>query len=83
MKYKLINFNNVKNKNKKEQNQNCPNISDNQYRILIIQGSGSGKTNALLNLINHEPDIDKMNLYTKGPYETKYQLLINNVKRQT
>ena len=32
---------------------------DHPYRILIIGGSASGKTNALLNLINHEPDIDK------------------------
>ena len=32
-------------------------------KILIIGGSGSGKINALLNVINHEPDIDKINLY--------------------
>ena len=31
----------------------------------------------LLNLINHGPDIDKIYLYAKDPYETKYQLLIN------
>ena len=46
------------------------------YRILITGGSGSGKTNALLNLINHEPEIDKIYLYAKDPYEAKYQLLI-------
>ena len=40
----------------------------------------SRKTNALLNLINHEPDIDKICLYSKDPYETKYQLLINKRK---
>ena len=40
-------------------------------------GSGSGKTNALLNLINKQPDIDKIYLYTKDPYEMKYQYLIN------
>ena len=39
--------------------------------ILIIRGSGSGKTNALLNLVNNQPDIDKIYLYTKGPYEPK------------
>ena len=44
-------------------------------------GSGSGKTNALLNLINHQPDIDKMYLYGKDPYEEKYQLLINKRKK--
>ena len=49
----------------------------NSFRILIVEGSGSGKTSALLNLINHEPDIDKIVLYAKDPYEAKYQLLIN------
>ena len=44
---------------------------------MIIGGSGSGKTNALINLINHEPDIDKIYLYAKDPYEAKYQLLIH------
>ena len=39
--------------------------------------SGSGKTNALLNLINNQPDIDKIYLYAKDPYETKYQYSIN------
>ena len=29
---------------------------------LIVGGSGSGKTNALLNLINNKPDIDKIYL---------------------
>ena len=33
--------------------------------------------NALLNLINNEPDIDKIYLYAKDPYEAKYQLPIN------
>ena len=47
------------------------------YRILIIGGSGSGKTNALLNLIENQPDIDKIYLYAKDPYEAKYQYLIN------
>ena len=51
--------------------------SDHSYRILIIGGSGSGKTNALLNLINNQPDIDKIYLYAKDPYEKKYQYLIN------
>ena len=47
------------------------------YRILIMGGSGSGKTNALLNLINNQPDIDKIYFYAKDPYEDKYQLLIS------
>ena len=53
------------------------NIPDHPYRILIIGGSGSGKTNALLNLINNQPDIVKIYLYAKDPYEAKYQFLIN------
>ena len=46
----------------------------------MVEGSRSGKTNALLNLINHEPDIDKHFLYAKDPYKAKYQFLTN--KRQ-
>ena len=40
-------------------------------------GSGSGKTNLLLNLIENQSDIDKIYLYVKDPYESKYQYLIN------
>ena len=43
----------------------------------MVGGSWSGKTNALLNLINHQSDIEKIYLYAKGPYEAKYQYLIN------
>ena len=43
----------------KEHNPNWLEISDHPYRILIVGGFGFGKTNALLNLINHEPDIAK------------------------
>ena len=42
-----------------------------------IKGSGSGKTNLLLNLIENQPDIDKIYLYAKDPYEAKYQYLHN------
>ena len=73
----MINFDNYTNKNKTEHNPKCPYIPDHPCRILIIGGSGSGKTNALLNLINNQPDIDKIYLYAKDPYEVKYQYLIN------
>ena len=43
----------------------------------MTEGSGSGKTNSLLNLIDHQPDIDKIYLYAKDAYEEKYQFLIN------
>ena len=42
----------------------------------MIQGSGSGKSNALLNLITNEPDIEKNYLYAKDQYEAKYHFLI-------
>ena len=44
---------------------------------MIIGGPGSGKTNALFKLIGRQQDIDKIYLYTKDPYEAKYQLLFN------
>ena len=65
------------NENKTQHNLKWPYIQDHLYRILIIGGSGSGKTNALLNLINKQPDIDKIYLYATDPYEAKYQFLIN------
>ena len=57
---------------KTEHNPNWPYISDHPYRILIIGDSGSGKTNVLLNLTSHHPNIDKIYLYAKDPYEAKF-----------
>ena len=73
----MINFDDYTNENKKQHNSKWPYISDHPYRILITGGSGSGKTNALLNLIENQPDTDKIYLYAKDPYEAKYQILIN------
>ena len=73
----MINFDDVIKQNTKENNLNWPQILDHPYRILINGGSESGKTNSLFNLIIEEPDIDKIYLYAKDPYEAKYQLLIN------
>ena len=72
----MINFDEYTNENKIEHNLKWPYIPDHPYRIVIIGGSGSGKTNALLNLINNQPDIDKIYLYAKDPYEAKCQYLI-------
>ena len=72
----MINFDNYTSENIIEHNSKWPYIPDHPYRILIIGGSGSGKTNALLNLINNQPVIDKIYLYAKDPYEAKYQYLI-------
>ena len=73
----MFNFGYITKENTKKHNPNWPEIPDHPCRILIFRGSGSGKTNALLNLINHEPDIDKIYLYAKDSYEEKYQFLIN------
>ena len=53
----MINFDNYVNENKTKHNKNWPYITDHPYRILIIGGSGSGKTILLLNLIENQPDI--------------------------
>ena len=73
----MINFDDYTNENKTGHNSRWPYIPDHPYRILIIGGSESGKTNALLNLTNNQPDIDKIYLYEKGAIEAKYQHLIN------
>ena len=75
-KYKMISFDNYVNENKTEHNKNWPHTPDKPYRILLIRGSGSGKTNLVLNLIEDQPDIHKIYLYAKDPYEAKYQYLI-------
>ena len=49
----MINFDDYTNENKLKHNPNWPYIPDHPYRILIIGGSGSEKTNTLLNLINN------------------------------
>ena len=56
----MINFDNCTNENETEHNENWPHTPDKPYRILIIRGWGSGKTNVLLNLIEDQPDIDKI-----------------------
>ena len=73
----MINFDDYVNKNKTEHNGNWLYIPDKPYRMLIIGDSGSGKTNVLSNLIENQPDIDKIYLYGRDPYEAEYQYLIN------
>ena len=61
----MINFDDYTSKNKTEHNPKWPYIPDHLYRILIVGGSGSGKTNALLNLINNQPIIYMQNIHMK------------------
>ena len=72
----MINFDGYVIEHKTEHNKNWTYIPDHPYWILIIWVSGSGKTNVLLNLIEQQPDIDKIDLYAKDWFEAKYQYLI-------
>ena len=61
----MINLHNIINDNNNNHNEKWSYIPDYPYRILIIGGSGSGKTSTLLNLINEQEGIDKIYLYAK------------------
>ena len=73
----MINLDSITNENNKEHNKKWPYIPDHPYRILIIGGSGSGKTNTLLHLIKEQDDIYKIYLYAKDLSKPKYEFLIN------
>ena len=72
----MINLDDITNESNKEHNEKWPYSPDYPYRIFTIGGSGSGKTNILLNLINEQKDIDKIYLYAKDLSEPKYEFLI-------
>ena len=74
----MINFDDCTNENIIEHNSKWPYIPDHPYRILIIGGSGSGKTNALLNLINNQLDIDKIYLYAKDQTTKREKVGLNH-----
>ena len=78
----MINFDEYTNEDRVNHNPNYPYMPYHPYRILIIGGSGFVKINLLLNLINNQPDIDKIYLYAKDPYKDKYQFLINKRRRK-
>ena len=73
----MISFDDYTNENRAEHNLKRSYIPDYPYRVLKIGGSGFGKANALLNLMKNQPDIDKIYLYEKDPYEEKYQYLVS------
>ena len=72
----MINPDSFTNENNKDHNKKWPYIPDHPYRILIIGGTGSGKTNALLKLINEQYHIDRIYLYAKDLSEPEYEYLI-------
>ena len=74
--YKVINLDSITNENNKKQNGKWPYIPDHPYKIVIIGGFGSGKTNALINLINEQNNIGKIYLYARDLSEPKYEYLI-------
>ena len=47
---------------------------------MIIDSSGSGKTNELINLVNEQHDIEKIYLYARDLSEPKYEYLIKKHK---
>ena len=72
----MLNLDDITSENNKKHNKKWPFIPDHPYRILTIGCSGSGKTNALLNLIKEQDDIDNIYLYAKDLSEPKFEFLI-------
>ena len=70
----MVNFDVIK-KNINDHNLFWTKVSDHAYRVLITGGSGSGKTNSLFNLISHQLNINRIDLYVIDSYEAKYKLL--------
>ena len=75
----MINLDSITNENNKKHKEKRPYITDHPYKIIIIDASGSGKTNTLPSLIkeqDYHDVIDKIYLYSRDLNELKYQFLI-------
>ena len=79
----MFNLDAIINENNEDHNKKWPSVPNYSYIMLIIGGSRSRKSNALLNLIK-EQDSDDLNdeiyLYAKDLNEPKYQFLITKRK---
>ena len=75
----MFNLDDITHENNRDHNKKWPYIPDHPYRMLIIGGAGSRKTNALLNWIKKQDInnlIEKIYLYAKDLNKLKYQFLI-------
>ena len=72
----MINLDSITNENNKKHNKKMAIYTRSSIQNFVIGGSGSGKTNSLLNLIKEQDDIDKSYLYVKDLSEAKYEFLI-------
>ena len=73
----MFSFDYITKKGIQEQNPSRPQSLDRPYKVIIIGGWGSAKTNLFLNLINYHPNTEKSYLYSKDPYKAKYKFFIN------
>ena len=73
---KIINLSIITNEN----NEKWSYMPDHPYRILIIEGSKSEKTNSLVNLIYEQNDIEKIYQFAKDLSEPWYEYLIKKRK---
>ena len=75
----MFSLDNIVNENNEDHNKKCPCIPGHPYGVLVIRGSGSGKTNSLFNRIRQQDSnklIDNIYFYAKDLNEPKFLLLI-------
>ena len=72
----MIDFDDVTKGITKEHSPNLLQIPNHPYRILIVEGSGSGKMNALLNLIKRQDD-DNDSVINRKVYMLKIHMKQN------
>ena len=78
----MFNLDDITNENNKKHNEKWPYIPGWPYRTLIIDGSGSGKTNILLNSRSQQDDIAKLYLCAKDLSEAKDEFIIKKREMQ-